>query len=193
MAEQPLQLERLTQDAEANPTCNGARRDSRSRFVRGRGDLWVMDPKGKDARRLSTSWNSPEYDWSPDGAWLVYSSADYDFNQDIWLIPVDGSKPPFNLSRHPDDESSPVWSPDGKMIAFKGRRSENEVDIYYIWLRAEDDETTVRERTVEKAGEKIKQARSKRASRVARPRSRRIESRHPRSERPRIRLCPMPR
>ena len=122
-----------------------------------------MDPKGKDARRLVASWDPPEFDWSPDGTWLVYAQADEDFNQDIWLIPVDGSRPPFNLSRHPDNESSPVWSPDGKMIAFTGRRIENEVDIYYVWLRDEDDETTARDRTLEKAVEKIKQARKKAA------------------------------
>ena len=42
----------------------------------------------------------------------------------------------------PTTSRRPVWSPDGKTIAFTGRRVEDEVDIYYIWLRAEDDETT---------------------------------------------------
>ena len=156
-----FRLERLTQDAEVESNLEWSPEGSRVAFVKGGGDLWVMDPKGKEARRVVASWDPPEYDWSPDGAWLVYSRADEDFNQDIWLIPVDGSRPPFNLSRHPDNESSPVWSPDGKTIAFTGRRIEDEVDIYYIWLRAEDDETTPRERTLEKAVDKIKQARQK--------------------------------
>ena len=62
--------------------------------------------------------------------------SDKDFNRDIYIVPVDGSRPPFNLSRHPDNDADPVWSPDGKTIAFTGRRGENEVDIYYV-LRQE--------------------------------------------------------
>ena len=161
-----FRLERLTQDARGiESSLQWSPEGSRVAFIKGGGDLWVMDPRGKEARRVVGSWDPPEYDWSPDGAWLVYSRADEDFNQDIWLIPVDGSRLPFNLSRHPDNESSPVWSPDGKAIAFTGRRVEDEVDIYYIWLRAEDDETTQRDRTLEKAVDKIKQARQKAARR----------------------------
>jgi tricorn protease len=156
-----FKLERLTHDAEVESDLQWSPDGARVAFVRGGGDLWLMDPKGKDARRLIASWNAPNYDWSPDGAWIVYARADEDFNQDIWVLPIDGSRPPFNLSRHPDNESTPVWSPDGKVIAFTGRRIEDEVDIYYIWLRAEDDQTTRRERTLEKAVDKIKQARKK--------------------------------
>jgi tricorn protease len=156
-----FKLDRLTQDAEVEGSLQWSPDGGHVGFVKGRGDLWVMNPDGKDARRLLASWNPPAYDWSPDGAWIVYAHADPDFNEDIWIIPIDGSRPPFNLSRHPDNEFAPAWSPDGKIIAFTGRRIEDEVDIYYIWLRAEDDETTRRERTMEKAVEKIKQARKK--------------------------------
>ncbi len=107
------------------------------------------------------SWNELDYDWSPDGKWLVYAQSDSDFNRDIWLLPVDGSRQPFNLSRHPYNDGNPVWSPDGRLIAFTGRRGLNEVDIHYVWLRAEDDEKSGRERTLEKALEKINKVRNK--------------------------------
>src|SRR6185312_14425603 len=84
-----------------------------------------------------------------------------DFNRDIWILPLDGSRKPFNLSRHPYNDSNPVWSPDGRLIAFTGRRGLTDVDIHYVWLRAEDDEKSGRERTLEKALEKINKGRKK--------------------------------
>ncbi len=80
-------------------------------FVKGRGDLCVMDPKGKDAKTIVKSWDQPEFDWSPDGQWLVYAQSDNDFNRDIYIVPVDGSKPPFNISRHPDVDADPPGRP----------------------------------------------------------------------------------
>jgi tricorn protease len=154
-------LAQLTQDAEVESDLEWSPEGSRLAFIKGRGDLWTIGADGKDARRVLASWNAPQYDWSPDGKWFVYALDDEDFNQDIWIIPSDGSKPPFNLSKHPDNESNPVWSPDGKLIAFTGRRVDTEVDLYYVWLRAEDDEKTTRDRSLEKAVEKIKKGRTK--------------------------------
>src|SRR5262249_42867840 len=97
----------------------------------------------------------PEFDWSPDGKWLVYSADDDDFNRDIFIAPIDGSQPPFNVSRHPRNDHQPVWSPDGRAIAFTGQRGE-ERDIFYVWLRAEDEERSTRDRSIDKAIEKMK-------------------------------------
>jgi tricorn protease len=154
-----FKLERLTTDGEVKSQLKWSPDGSRVAFIRGRGDVWVMDPDGKNAKLVLQSWDRPEYDWSPDGKWLVYAVYDNDFNRDIWLTPVDGSRKPFNLSRHPYNEHSPVWSPDGRVIAFTGRRAGPEMDIYFVWLRAEDDEKQTRDRTLEKALEKIKKVR----------------------------------
>ena len=59
----------------------------------------------------------------------------------------------------PTPTAGRVWSPDGKLLAFTGRRGEKEYDIHYVWLRAEDDERTAHERTLDKALEKIHKAR----------------------------------
>ena len=154
-----FQVEQLTEDAELESGITLSPTGDKLAFVRGRGDLWVIDTDGHNRQRLVKGFLPPDFDFSPDGKWLVYSGTDNDFNQDIWVLPVDGSAEAVNISRHPDDESNPVWSPDGKMIAFTGRRADQEVDIYYVWLQDEDDETTGRDRTLKKAIETIEKAR----------------------------------
>ena len=154
-----FKLERITHDAETDAEPSWNPDGTTLAFIRGRGDLWLVGPRGEDARRLIASWDAPEFEWSPDGRWLAYAVSDPDFNKDVWIAPVDGSRPPFNLSRHPFNESAPTWSPDGRKIAFTGRREGDEIDIYYVWLREEDDDKTRRDRTIDKATEAIQKSR----------------------------------
>ncbi|HEY7310070.1 MAG TPA: S41 family peptidase [Gemmataceae bacterium] len=154
-------VERLTDDGEVKRSLKFSPDGSHISYLRARGDLWIADSDGRNARKLITSWNELEYDWSPDGKWIVYAQSDSDFNRDVWIIPTDNSRKPFNLSRHPYNDGNPVWSPDGRVIAFTGRRGLSEVDIHYVWLRAEDDEKSGRERTLDKATEKINKVRNK--------------------------------
>ena len=154
-----FQFEHLTHDAELESRLTLNPSGEQLAYVRGRGDLWVIDTDGRNRQRLVQGFLPPDFDFSPDGKWLVYSGTDNDFNQDIWVLPTDSSADAVNISRHPDDESNPVWSPDGKMIAFTGRRADQEVDIYYVWLQDEDNETTGRDRALKKAIEKIEKAR----------------------------------
>ncbi len=127
-------------------------------FVLGRGELYTMDLDGENKRRVLAGWNAPDFDWSPDGKWFVYAQLDAEFNRDIWLVRSDGSGKPFNLSRHPYSEHDPIWSPDGTMIAFAGRRASGEpgAHVCMVWLNPEDDEMTARDRKLEKALEKMK-------------------------------------
>ncbi|HLZ10804.1 MAG TPA: hypothetical protein VKT80_19620, partial [Chloroflexota bacterium] len=153
-----FKIERLTNDGEQKTGLAWSPDGSHVAFIKGRGELCVMTPDGKTIQSILKSFTVPEFDWSPDGKWLVYSADDADFNRDVFIVPIDSSKPPFNVSRHPRNDSNPVWSPDGKVIAFTGQRGD-ERDIFYVWLRNEDEEKASRDRSIEKAIEKMAKGR----------------------------------
>lgn len=165
-----FKLTRLTEDGNTESSLRLSPNGTDLAFVRDRGDLWLLDTKSGKTRSLFESFLPPAFDFSPDGKWIVYSQSDNDFNSDIWVRPVDGSSDPVNISRHPDDESNPVWSPDGKLIAFTGRRADDETDVYFVWTQKQDDETGSRDRKLKKALETLDKARKKKpASTSAEP------------------------
>lgn len=152
-----FKLEKVTTDGTNKSALSFSPDGSKLAYVSGRGNLIIGDADGKNPKVAIESWNPPGYDWSPDGKWLVYALYDNDFNRDIWIKPLDGSRPPFNLSRHPYNESDPVWSPDGKVIAFVGAREEKDnIDIHFVYMRAEDDQKNARDRSIEKALDKMR-------------------------------------
>ena len=154
-----FEVKQITNDAQTERNLQLSPDGKHFAVVRGLGDLWLMKLDGTPVRQLTSGFDSPQYDFSPDGKWIVYSQEDDDFNDEVWIVPVDGSQEPFNVSRHPDDDVSPVWSPDGKRIAFLGRRDGEETDIYYLFLNPQDDEETSRDRQLKKALDKLKAAR----------------------------------
>ncbi|MBX3464140.1 MAG: PD40 domain-containing protein [Planctomycetes bacterium] len=119
-------------------------------------DLWVMDADGGNAHLVVKTWSGVDFDWSPDGRWLVWATQDDDSNSDVWLAPIDGSRPPFHLSRHPGRDAEPRWSPDGTRIAFVGQREDRERDVFYVNLTKGVEEKTGRDRKLEEALEAMK-------------------------------------
>lgn len=85
--------------------------------------------------------------WSPDSKWLAYSLEDLNFNEEIFIHKADGSMNPVNISMHPKADSSPQWSADGSKLVFSSARSNNDYDIWFLWLKKADWEKTTDEWT----------------------------------------------
>ncbi len=73
--------------------------------------------------------------WSPDGTQLSYSVHPKDIlnNNDIIVRRADPSSTPLVLVKDPSNDISPVFSPDGKYIAFSSNRN-GSYDIYVLDL-----------------------------------------------------------
>ena len=108
---------------------------------RGLGDLVLLDLKARTAKVLLESWNEPDVQWAADSRHIVYGLEDLDFNNDIFLMDTMGEAGSdlargINLTRHPDLDSSPRLSADGKVLYFLSERgNENFVfDVYTLFL-----------------------------------------------------------
>ncbi len=55
----------------------------------------------------------------------------HDENSEIYIMNANGSELK-KLTNNPADDHSPVWSPDGKKIAFKSSYAEGEANIYIM-------------------------------------------------------------
>ena len=89
-------------------------------------DLWTIERVGAPAL-------------SPDGKLAAYSVSVPNIeknvsNSDVWLVPVDGSRPPRRLTWNDGADGSPVFSPDGKSVAFVSKRGDAPPQLYLLPL-----------------------------------------------------------
>ncbi len=113
-------------------------------YVRGLGDLVLADPVTlEDKKTLDRGFSTPSYNWSPDSRWIVLSKDDNDFNTDVWIFDTTGAEAPYNVSRHPDEDTSPAMDGKGRFIAFITKDGLlNDTDLAIAWLRKADAEKT---------------------------------------------------
>ena len=87
-------------------------------------DVWLMKRVGAPAP-------------SPDGKWAVISvsSPAYDAKDqsaDLWVVAVDGSQAPRQLTRTKAPETGANWSPDSTRVAFSAKREGDDVAQIYV-------------------------------------------------------------
>jgi serine/threonine protein kinase len=61
--------------------------------------------------------------WSPDGRYLMFVREALDAGSDIWVFPADEEQTPRVFLGTPDNEDGPMFSPDGKWIAYASNES----------------------------------------------------------------------
>jgi dipeptidyl aminopeptidase/acylaminoacyl peptidase len=74
---------------------------------------------------------------SPDGKQVIFSVLEASYNEkevqnDLWIVPTDGSEKPRKLTAMKAGESDYSWSPDGKSISFVAKRDGDEEAQVYI-------------------------------------------------------------
>jgi tricorn protease len=153
------EITRLTDDPREEMSPRVSPDGKRIAFQRGPFALAVADADGRNVKVIAEGMVADDYAWSPDSRWLAYSMDDDDFNSDIYIAAADGTVPPVNISRHPDSDSGPAWSANGKVLAFTSTRAFlNQTDIWYVWLTREDEERSRAERLDELSGDRPKAA-----------------------------------
>ncbi len=104
-------------------------------FIRGLGDIMILDLATGEEMLLRSGWDrGVEFEWSLDSAWIVFDQADMNFNQDVFIVPSDGSASPVNISKHPDNDGGARFSADARALAFSSERDGEEEDIWYVFL-----------------------------------------------------------
>jgi dipeptidyl aminopeptidase/acylaminoacyl peptidase len=128
-----------------------------------RNHLFVMPVAGGEPVDLTRGMNADvpsrpfggadEFAFSPDGQTMVFATRDagreepWSTDFDLYLVPVDGSRPPQNLTEaNPAWDTHPTFSPDGRTLAYLAMaRPGYEADRFRIKLR---DLATGRERVM---------------------------------------------
>ena len=107
-------------------------------------EIYVMDADGGNPQNLTNDLNNDRSpSWSPDSKRIVFSSArdgnfigEFGITSEIYLMDADGGNQQ-RLTENRQNDRSPVWSPDGKRIAFSSDRK-GDFENYEIYVMDAD-------------------------------------------------------
>ena len=104
------------------------KRDTIGYLDRRRTHLYVFDEASKKLTQITSGdFDDSQPTWSPDGKQLAFSSnrsmpdPDASLDSNIWVVAADNTDKGAHLtqiSTNPGSDNQPVWSPDGKWIAY---------------------------------------------------------------------------
>ncbi len=109
-------------------------------YFKNKEELYVMEKDGTKSKKLCPERDVLWIDWSPDSKWITFSRTTLGWREDIFVVPADGSREPINISNHPNDDYKPMWSADGRRIAFASRDAVGNLWMKYVFLLKEDEE-----------------------------------------------------
>jgi Tol biopolymer transport system component len=85
--------------------------------------LMTMAANGNHVQELPGTPRSATYPrWSPDGAWLLFTSSTNNNVPDMFVLPAQGGRPRAITQNTDSQENDAAWSPDGNWIAYQKRQ-----------------------------------------------------------------------
>jgi Tol biopolymer transport system component len=97
----------------------------------GAGDLFEKPAsgQGEESLLLKSDQLKVPTDWSRDGRYVAYQTRDPKSDFDIWVLPTFGDRKPIPVVVSPATEVFPIFSPDGRFVAYRSNESGNN-EIY---------------------------------------------------------------
>ena len=123
------------------------------RSERDGGGIYIVDALGGESRRIADGGFVPKF--SPDGRYIAFVAIPPSLEARLYRIflvsPRGGDPQPFHHDFYPQmiaQGGSPVWSPDGKHLIFRGRRVDDPRSVDW-WAAPADGGEAVRTRAAE--------------------------------------------
>ncbi len=132
-----FKVKQLTDTPEAEMGVTFAPSGKLISFLRA-GKLMTMNPDGSDTKLLIDDGVIFDYEWSPDGAWLVYARQDRFFASELFIVPATGpsqAEPARNITRFATYNGGVTWSKSGNKLAFISNRRKNVTSAYVLPLQ----------------------------------------------------------
>lgn len=101
------------------------------------GILFTMNADGTDEKTLVKDGQIIDYEWSPDGKWLVYARMDDFFATELFVVPSTGATPKDparNVTRFATWNAGVTWSKTGNKLAFISQRKGTQLSAYVLSL-----------------------------------------------------------